>query len=145
MTTSQATALTGLAERYFAGWNGRDLDTAASVLAPTFSWTDPSLPAELTDLAGAQYFFQSSWAAFPDIAFESIGEPLIDEAAGRIAQEWRMTGTHTGAEFPPGVPASGKAFDVTGTDVFTVDADGRATAIRAYYDAATLARQLGLA
>jgi len=55
-----------------------------------------------------------------------------------------MTGSHQG-EFPPGVPGSGKAFDLLGTDVFTVDAEGRATEIRAYYDSVGLLRQIGLA
>jgi steroid delta-isomerase-like uncharacterized protein len=143
-TESTATSLAGYPARYFAGWNDQRPEAAKDLLATEFSWIDPSLPAEVTELAGARLFFQSSWAAFPDMHFEMVGEPLLDEAAGRVAAEWRMTGTHTGAEFPPGVPATGKAFDVYGTDVFTVDDTGRATAIRAYYDAATLARQLGL-
>jgi hypothetical protein len=113
--TSVTTSLTRYPARYFAAWNGHRLDGVDGLLAPVFSWTDPSLPAELTELAGAHGFFQSSWAAFPDIHFEAIGEPLLDEAANRVAAEWRMTGTHTGSEFPPGVPASGKAFDVLGT------------------------------
>jgi steroid delta-isomerase-like uncharacterized protein len=143
--TTTAPALATYADRYFAAWNGRDLGAVERILAPQFSWTDPSLPAELTGYEGARGFFQASWLGFPDIAFEAIGAPLVDDAAGRVAQEWRMTGTHTGEGFPPGVPPTGKAFDLTGTDVFTVGDDGRATAIRAYYDAATLARQLGLA
>jgi len=144
MSTSVTQSLARYPSRYFAVWNGRELADVDELLAAEFSWIDPSLPAELTQLAGAHGFFEASWAAFPDLRFTAIGEPLVDEPAGRVAAEWRMTGTHTGAEFPPGAPATGRAFDVLGTDVFTVDADGRATAIRAYYDAATLARQLGL-
>lgn len=143
--TTTTTAISTYADRYFAAWNGRDIAVVESILAPRFSWTDPSLPAELTEYDSARGFFQASWQGFPDIAFEAIGAPLVDEAAGRVAQEWRMTGTHTGEGFPPGVPPTGNAFDLTGTDVFTVGEDGRATAIRAYYDAGTLVRQLGLA
>jgi len=145
MSTSVVLSLARYPARYFAVWNDQRLDAVDQLLAAEFSWTDPSLPTDLTDLAGAHGFFSSSWAAFPDIHLEAIGDPLVDERAGRVAAEWRMTGTHTGGEFPPGVPATGRSFDVLGTDVFTVDAEGRATAIRAYYDAATLARQLGLA
>jgi len=132
-------------ERYFAAWNQRDLAVVETIFAPSFSWIDPSLPAELTEYEGARGFFAASWQGFPDIAIEAIGEPLIDVAGRRVACEWRMTGTHTGEGFPPGVPRTGKPFDVKGTDVFTVGDDGRATAIRAYWDTATLARQLGLA
>lgn len=138
-------ALASYPSRYFGAWNGRDLEAVEGILAPSFSWIDPSLPEELTNLEGARGFFQASWQGFPDIAFELIGEPLVDSAAGRVAQEWRMTGTHTGEGFPPGVAPTGNGFDVPGSDVFAVDADGRATSIRAYYDAATLAGQLGLA
>jgi steroid delta-isomerase-like uncharacterized protein len=145
MSASLARSLADYPARYFAGWNNHRLEDTEGLVAPEFHWSDPSLPETVTDTAGAHGFFQSSWAAFPDIHFEQIGELLVDEANSRVAAEWRMTGTHTGGEFPPGVPATGKAFDVYGTDVFTVDEQGRATAIHAYYDAATLARQLGLA
>jgi steroid delta-isomerase-like uncharacterized protein len=138
-------ALTTYPKRYFAAWNGRDIDVVETIVAPSFSWIDPLLPAELTEYEGARLFFQGAWQGFPDIAFTAIGEPLVDAAANRVAAEWRMTGTHTGEGFPPGAPPTGKAFDVSGTDVWTVGDDGRATAVRAYDDTATLARQLGLA
>jgi steroid delta-isomerase-like uncharacterized protein len=145
MSTFPVTALASYPGRYFAAWNGRDTAVIEAILAEDFSWIDPSLPEELTTFDGARAFFESSWQGFPDLAFEAIGDPLVDEGAGRVAQEWRMTGTHTGDGFPPGVPATGNALDVFGTDVFTVDASGLAMSVRAYYDAATLARQLGLA
>jgi steroid delta-isomerase-like uncharacterized protein len=132
-------------ERCFSAWNQRDLAVVEKILAPSFSWIDPSLPAELTEYEGARGFFAASWQGFPDIAFEAISEPLVDLQGGRVACEWRMTGTHVGEGFPPGIPPTGKAFNLDGTDVFTVADDGRATAIRAYYDSATLLRQLGLA
>lgn len=143
--TSIAIDIAGYPERYFAAWNGRDIAVVEAILTPQLSWIDPLLPEELTDHDGARMFFQGAWQGFPDIAFEPIGGPLVDEAARRVAHEWRMTGTHTGEGFPPGVPATGKAFDVKGTDVWTVTEDGRADSVRAYYDTATLVRQLGLA
>jgi steroid delta-isomerase-like uncharacterized protein len=145
MSTSAPDAVASYPQRYFAAWNGRDIEAVAGIVADRFSWIDPSLPAEMTRLEEARGFFEASWQAFEDIHFEALGEPLVDAATGRIAAEWRMTGTHTGDGFPPGVAATGNRFDVPGTDVFTVENDGRASAIRAYYDAATLARQLGLA
>lgn len=143
--TNTITDLASYPDRYFAAWNGRDIGVVEEILTPELSWIDPLLPAELTDYDGARMFFQGGWQGFPDIAFEAIGAPLVDEAAGRVAHEWRMYGTHTGEGFPPGVPPTGKAFDLKGTDVWTIAEDGRASSVRAYYDAATLARQLGLA
>ena len=143
-TTTPVSTLAAYAERYFDGWNGRDVSVAATLVADTFEWTDPLLPGPLTSLAEAEGFFQGAWAGFPDVHLERIGAPLIDEAAGRVSQEWVMTGTHTG-EFPPGAPPTGKPFRVAGCDTFTVGEDGRATEIHAYYDVAGLMAQLGLA
>lgn len=131
--------------RYFQAWNQRDIDAALDVVAPVLDWGDPSLPESLTSREGAAAFFQGAWTAFPDIAFEAVGEPLVDAANGSVACEWVMTGTHTGNGFPPGVSASGNPFSVTGCDVWHLDEDGRATRIRAFYDAGSFARQLGLA
>ncbi len=130
--------------RYFEAWSQRDIDVALAVIAPTVHWPDPSLPEPITDHAGARHFFESSWQGFPDLSFEAVGSPLVDVARRRVAHEWRMTGTHTGDGFPPGVPATGKAFDVPGTDVWEVDENGRAISVHAYWDVATLMKQLGL-
>lgn len=142
MTVSTDTSVLAFPERYFAAWNAGDAAAVLALLAPSFRWTDPSLPGPLDSIEGAQAWVEGSCAALPDIAFEAIGEPMLDAGGRRVAQEWRMTGSHTGADFPPGNPASGNSFDVTGTDVFTVDYEGRATVIAAYYDAATLGAQL---
>jgi len=115
------------------------------VIAESVDWQDPSLPTAITDHMGAGAFFTSAWAGFPDLMFLPVGDPLADTARGRVAQEWRMVGTHTGFGFPPGVPATGRAFDVTGTT------SGRSTTpvehcrCMAYWNVATLLAQLGLA
>jgi steroid delta-isomerase-like uncharacterized protein len=143
MAATDTPTLTSVVTRYFDAWNGRDEHAIDGLLADAFRWTDPLLPAPLDSLEGAHGFMTGSWAGLSDIRFERIGEPLLDEAEGRVAQEWRMLFTHDG-EFS-GIPATGKSVDVTGTDVFTANAEGRVTEVRAYYDAATVMRQLGLA
>src|ERR1700747_1290655 len=121
-----------------AAWSQRDIDTALDVVATELHWVDPSLPAPMTTRDEARYFFTATWQGFPDLAMQAVGSPLVDAVRGRVAHEWRMTGTHTGEGFPPGVPPSGKAFDVSGTDVWEVDRDGRAVSIHAYSDVAAL-------
>ena len=138
------TDLPGYPARYFAAWTQRDLDVALDVIAADVNWQDPSLPEPLTDHEGAAGFFTAAWSGFPDMAFHPIGEPLVDVANNRVTQEWRMTGTHTGEGFPPGVPPTGKPFDVTGMDVWEVDAAGRAKSVHAYWNVGTLLTQLGL-
>lgn len=140
--------LEGYPERYLAAWNQRDvataLATALAVVHPKVHWVDPLLPEPLADHDGAAAFFAGAWQGFPDLTFEPVGRPLVDASAGRVASEWRMTGTHTG-EFPPGAPISGNAFEVFGADVWEVDAEGRATSVHAYYDSLVLLRAIGLA
>ncbi|MCX2932343.1 ester cyclase [Mycobacterium sp. CVI_P3] len=142
--TAPSTDLAAYPARYFAAWSQRDLSTALAVIAERVDWRDPSLPAPLTDRDGAADFFTSAWSGFPDMAFHAIGEPLVDAANNRVTQEWRMTGTHTGEGFPPGVPPTGRAFDVTGMDVWQVDDAGRAVSVHAYWNVMTLLAQLGL-
>jgi steroid delta-isomerase-like uncharacterized protein len=130
--------------RYLAAWNQRDLATALAVVHPEVHWVDPLLPEPLTSREGAAAFFAGAWQGFPDLALHAVGDPLVDEKAGRVAAQWRMTGTHTG-EFPPGAPISGNTFEVFGTDVWDVDTEGLATSVHAYYDSLTLLRAIGLA
>ena len=147
MSLPQATdpaTLAAYPARYLAAWSQRDIDTALDVVATELHWVDPSLPAPMTTREQARGFFTATWHGFPDLRMEPVGSPLVDAARGRVAQEWRMTGTHTGEDFPPGVPATGKAFDVTGTDIWELDQDGTAVSIHAYWDVATLMNQLGL-
>ena len=138
------TALTDFPDRYFDAWHGDDAGAFDGLLAASFTWVDPSLPEALSHLDGAHDFFTGSKTSFPDLHFESLGAVLIDESGRRVAVTWRMTGTHTAEALPPGVRATGKSIDVSGTEGFTLDADGRATEIRACYDAMTMAGQLGL-
>jgi steroid delta-isomerase-like uncharacterized protein len=142
--TTDPAILEAYPARYLAAWSQRDIDTALDVVATELHWVDPSLPAPMTTRDEARDFFTATWQGFPDLTMRAVGSPLVDAARGRVAHEWRMTGTHTGEGFPPGVPPSGKAFDIGGADVWEVDHDGRAVSIHAYWDVATLMNQLGL-
>ena len=119
-------------------------ESLAEVNADNVDWQDPSLPEPITGREAAAAFFTAAWSGFPDLQMQPIGEALVDEANRRICQEWRMVGTHTGEGFPPGVPPSGRPFDVTGTDIWQVDETGRAVCVHAYWNVATLLTQLGL-
>jgi steroid delta-isomerase-like uncharacterized protein len=137
-------ALVEFPARYFDTWHGDDAKAFEALLASSFTWIDPSLPAPLATLERVHDFFTQSKTSFPDLRFESLGAVLVDEDGRRVAATWRMTGTHTAEGLPAGVPATNKGIDVIGTDVFTLDAEGRASEIRACYDAVTMAGQLGL-
>lgn len=141
MTAVDPKALVEVPRRYFDAWNGRDETVIDALLAPEFTWTDPLLPGPMDSVEDAHAFMTGAWAGLSDLRFELVGDPAPDEAGGRVAQEWRMLCTHDG-EFN-GVPATGNTVDILGTDVFTVDGDGRVTDVRAYYDSISVLRQLG--
>lgn len=143
--TTATTDLAGYPARYFAAWGQRDVAAALCVIADNVDWQDPSLPEPITGHEAAAAFFTAAWSGFPDLRMLPIGEPLVDAANRRICQEWRMVGTHTGEGFPPGVPPTGRAFDITGSDVWQVDGTGRAVSVHAYWNVPTLLTQLGVA
>jgi steroid delta-isomerase-like uncharacterized protein len=144
VTDSDQSALEGFPARYFDAWHGDDAHGFDPLLGPSFAWLDPSLPEPLTTADAARDFFTRSKTSFPDLHFESLGAVMTDEKGRRVAATWRMTGTHSAEALPPQVPATNRSIDVIGTDVFTLDPDGRAVEIRACYDAMTMAGQLGL-
>ncbi|MGW0035135.1 nuclear transport factor 2 family protein [Gordonia sp. NPDC003376] len=79
-----STATTDLAihpNRHFASWNQRDIEKARDPFAPTLPWTNPLLPAPLTSREGARGFLVFGWEEFPDLRFEPVGRPLVDEVA----------------------------------------------------------------
>jgi predicted ester cyclase len=82
-----------------------------------------------------------SWAAFPDLHFTS-GPMWLEPHGESLTWSWRMEGTHGGVIDPPGFAPTGKRIDIDGIDVWDF-AQGRIERYRAYYDMATLARQIG--
>jgi steroid delta-isomerase-like uncharacterized protein len=134
--------VTDLPARYFAAWNSRDAAAATALLADDFEWEAPWLPVPMSAPDDAIMFFERSWVSFPDLHFELLGAPML--GGGCVSQAWCVTGTHQGEGMPAGVPGTGRPIELTGIDVFTVDRDGRAARVRTFYDAMTLAAQLGL-
>jgi steroid delta-isomerase-like uncharacterized protein len=128
--------------RYFAAWNGRDAAVASAILADDFVWEDPSLALPMSTLDDVIAWFERSWVSFPDLYVESLGEPMVGD--GCVSQAWCLTGTHQGEGVPAGLPGTGCPVEVKGIDVFTVDGQGRATRVQVFYDAMTVAAQLGL-
>lgn len=143
--TTSSSILTRYPATYFEAWNQQDIDFAITVVAESLTWKDPLLPAPLTSRAEARTFFEFGWAAFPDLKFEGLGSPLIDEANRTVVQEWIMRGSDSGSGLAPGQSPSGRSFEVPGADVWILDADGVAKSVVAYWDSALLMRQVAAA
>lgn len=142
MATADTTTLASVPGTYFDAWNARDEHALDAFFAVAFRWSDPSLPDAIDNLEGVRMFLAGSWAGMSDLRFELVGGAMVDEAGGRVAQEWRMLATFDG-EFM-GMDPTGNKVDLYGTDTFDVDADGRVTQLTAYYNAGAMLAQLGL-
>jgi steroid delta-isomerase-like uncharacterized protein len=129
------------AERYVAAWNSHDAEQIDPLVTPDVVWLDPGLTEPARGVHEVKDFMRRAWVAFPDLRLSS-GPLWVEPHGDSITWAWRMEGTHRGTIDPPGFAATGKRIDLDGIDVWDF-AGGRLERYRAYYDMATLARQIG--
>jgi steroid delta-isomerase-like uncharacterized protein len=129
------------AERYVDAWNSHDAEQIEPLVTPDVVWLDPALTEPARGVHEVKDFMRRSWVAFPDLRFSS-GPLWVEPHGDSMTWAWRMEGTHQGTIDPPGFAATGKRIDLDGIDVWD-SAGGRLERYRAYYDMATLARQIG--
>jgi steroid delta-isomerase-like uncharacterized protein len=84
-------------------------------------------------------YFAAIFAAYPDVHVDI--EELVGEGDS-VFVHWHMTGTFSGAALR-GIPATGRPFDIRGTDYFTVR-DQKIVSVFIAYDGFDLATQIGL-
>jgi steroid delta-isomerase-like uncharacterized protein len=86
-------------------------------------------------------YFDETRTAFPDQRNELIAMHHGDDS---VIVEFTLKGTHKGSF--RGLPATGKAFECRCLSIFVFDGDSdRLVCERAYFDSATILRQLGIA
>ena len=124
--------------RFYEAINQHDVDAVADCIAADN--VAHCLPEEL-GRTRADYlrFVQTAFEAFPDLHFEVLDVVVEGD---RVAARFVNTGTHEG-EFM-GVPASGRAIKVEGSDFCRFDDEARITAHWAYADNLELMQQLGV-
>ena len=129
------------AESYVEAWSSQDAELIEPLVSRDVVWLDPSLPQPARGVEEVKDFMRRSWVAFPDLRLSS-GPMWLEPHGDSVTWAWRMQGTHAGVIDPPGFAATGRRIDIDGIDVWDF-ADGRLERYRAYYDVATLARQIG--
>lgn len=123
--------------------NRHDVAAFVGCYSPDAAVFDPQYPDLLRGRDAIAKDMSDFLAAFPDLA----GRITRAVREGDTwAYEMAMTGTHTGPlPLPTGeVPATNKRIEVGGAIFARVDAQGRITEERRYYDLAGLLGQLGL-
>ena len=128
-----------IAKRYFEALGKRDLDAAMELWQP--GGIDRFVGQEdLVAPDGPRAYFQELFDAFPDFTLEVVHATTHRE---NCAVRWRGTGTFVGPGRFQGFVANGLPVVVEGCDVLTVIED-QIVHNDAYFDSASVARQLGL-
>jgi hypothetical protein len=117
MTTTPA----ALADQYFAMWNEADADRRAEIIAAAWStegvFVDPSF--EVSGHDGLSKMVETAHQMFPGHSFSLTGE--IEQHHDRLRWSWHLA-------------AAGQQPVAGGTDVVTLDTDGKIREVVGFLD-----------
>lgn len=145
-------SLDGFLTRWFEAVNRQDIDAQLALCTEDIYVEDPAMQGRFTrGQAEFRRFAEITYAAFPDMRFTEIGAPFLALDGESLAVRWRGTATLTGdiTGWPPEAPgprvkATGKSFDLEGSDIYAFR-DGRICTWLIRYDNLEMVSQLGLA
>jgi glyoxylase-like metal-dependent hydrolase (beta-lactamase superfamily II)/ketosteroid isomerase-like protein len=129
----------GVARRYFAAIDQRDLDGAVALWAPG---GHDNVRGRIDAIApeGVHGFLGELIDAVPDLSMEVVS---TTSEGDRCGVHWRLRGTFAGPGSFGGVAPTGKALDIEGFDLVSVR-DGLIEHNDAFTDSMTFARQVGM-
>ncbi|HET7856505.1 MAG TPA: ester cyclase [Gaiellaceae bacterium] len=116
-----------------------DLDGIVQTFGETARYVDEPWSEHHVGLGGVRRHYERLLEAVPDLHIEVNREYVAEYA---VLLEIGISGTHLGAW--RGLPATGRRLELTACVIFTFDDEGRLAGERAYYDRASLLRQVGL-
>jgi glyoxylase-like metal-dependent hydrolase (beta-lactamase superfamily II)/ketosteroid isomerase-like protein len=129
----------GVAKRYFAAIDQRDLDGAVALWAAG-GRDDVRGRVDVIAPEGVRGFLGELIDAVPDLSMEVVSTTSEGERCG---VHWRLRGTFAGPGHFGGVAPTGSAIDIEGFDLVTVR-DGLIQHNDAFTDSMTFARQVGM-
>ncbi len=136
---------TGIVRDVYNAFNDHDLDRAAAMVSEDFELVDFAADRQtFRGSEGIRQWLQVFLTAFPDATVE------VTNVVGAGEEGWVFTehtgrGTHTGPLVGPSgtIPPTGRKIELPIGELFQVQ-NGKIALIHAYYDGATLMRQLGV-
>lgn len=133
---------TAVVRSLFEAFNDGDLDRAAGLVSDDFELVDVATGLTFQGPEGCRAWLQTFLTALPDARTEIVN---VFAEADRVATEHVGRGTQTGPLVTPGgtIPATGRNVELRIAEIYELR-DGKITRLYAYYDGATLMRQLGL-
>jgi steroid delta-isomerase-like uncharacterized protein len=132
----------GVVRSFFEAFNAGDLDAAAATVSSDFELWDVAAGHRFHGPAGCRQWLETFRIALPDAHTELVN---VFVEGSRVATEHIGRGTHTGPLVTPAgtIPATGRPVELRLAELYEVQED-RITRLNAYYDSASLMRQLGL-
>jgi len=126
----------------FDAFNKGDLVSAASLVTQDFELIDVPAGYTFHGSDGLLQWFQGFLTAGPDAKTEIFNTIVEDDW---VATEHIGRFTHTGPLVTPGgeIPPTGRRVEIQIAEFYQMK-DGKIRSLRAYYDSATMMRQLGL-
>ena len=123
---------------YYASWATGDPDKVAAFFKDTSVFEDLAFEAKFEGREGVRSFAKLTYSGAPDFKVEPT-RILVDGTSA--AATWVMRGTHSGDL--PGLPATGKAFQVRASSVIRIE-DGKILEILDFWNPIAFQREVGL-
>jgi steroid delta-isomerase-like uncharacterized protein len=105
-------ALTDILHHYYAAWSRQEPDSVMGFFTEVSTFEDLAFEVKFQGLAQIRSFVDLTYTGAPD--FRVAPETIISNGISAAAT-WTMSGTHDGDL--PGLPATGKRFDVRATSI----------------------------
>ena len=131
--------LTHTLQLYYEAWSRQDPELVMEFFSDKSSFEDLGFAAKFVGLVQIRSFVDITYSGAPDFKVEPT---KIIVGAGCAAAEWTMTGTHSG-NFP-GLPATGKRFEVRAASIIDFD-DTKIYRIVDYWNPIEFQRSVGIA
>jgi len=127
-----------IVEKYFAGWNSKDLKVLDEIADPQFGMYNPSISQNPMNTEQTKSWAESIFKAFPDVKYD-IKEILAE--GDKVAIWWTFTGTQQGEIW--NIPATGKKVTNSAIEIYKFK-DGKILEERTEIDGMSFFQQLGM-
>ena len=127
-----------IVRQYIDTCNPAQFNAFLMTFAADATYRDPGTPQPLSG-PGIRGYFSALFAAFPDIAFETVAVDVVSDQMA--VWRWIMRGTNTGSI--AGIPATQRSVTLPGCEFIEIR-DGQVQRVQGYFDQLTVMRQLGL-
>jgi steroid delta-isomerase-like uncharacterized protein len=126
-------------QRYLDAWNSHDGAEVGAFMADDATYEDVALGVVHEGRDAIEAFVDETEQFSKDYRFTSVSEQASGDC---YAFEWEMTGTNTGEM--AGLPATHKLYRTRGVSIGRLDADGKITQNRDYWNMAEYLMQVGI-